>query len=131
MFMVRPISTAYPLVNKDYQLLARFSIPELENLVTYYVDSIRQIETAHLEKYKELSEIDRMLSEIESLPYAAMDAEKQLQVGHSKEVLLQRRRECLQSLDALAQESERLTNHYTRMRNSIIAKFRQELDSLF
>jgi chaperonin cofactor prefoldin len=128
--MVRPLSTAYPLVSKDYQLLAKFQIPELEEVVTSYVDSIKTIENMHLEKYKELVEIDKALAEIESLDYSSMDPVRQLQLGESKEMLLNRRRECLQMLDHLAAESDRLTTQYVRMRSLIINRFRQELDSL-
>jgi hypothetical protein len=128
--VVRPLSTAYPLVNKDYQLLAKFQIPELEELVTSYVNSIRMVENTHLEKYKELVEIDRALAEIESLDYSTMDPVRQLQAGESKELLLTRRKECLRMLDQLAAESERITTHYVRMRNLILNRFRQELDSL-
>ena len=129
--MVRPLSTAYPLVNKDYQLLAKFQIPELEELVTSYINSIKAIENTHLEKYKELVEIDKTLAEIESLDYSTIDPVRQLQAGESKELLLGRRKECLRMLDQLAIESERITTHYTRMRTLIINRFRQELDSLF
>ena len=129
--MVRPLSTAYPLVNKDYQLLAKFQIPELEELVTSYINSIKAIENTHLEKYKELVEIDKALAGIESLDYSTIDPVKQLQAGESKELLLSRRKECLRMLDQLAVESERITTHYTRMRTLILSRFRQELDSLF
>ena len=129
--MVRPLSTAYPLVNKDYQLLAKFQIPELEELVTSYINSIKAIENTHLEKYKELVEIDKTLAEIESLDYSTIDPVRQLQAGESKELLLNRRKECLRMLDQLAAESERITAHYTRMRTLILNRFRQELDSLF
>ena len=129
--MVRPLSTAYPLVNKDYQLLAKFQIPELEELVTSYINSIKAIENTHLEKYKELVEIDKALAGIESLDYSTIDPVKQLQAGESKELLLSRRKECLLMLDHLAAESERITAHYTRMRTLILNRFRQKLDSLF
>ena len=92
---------------------------------------MKTIENTHLEKYKELVEIDKTLAEIESLDYSTIDPVRQLQAGESKELLLNRRKECLRMLDQLAAESERITAHYTRMRTLILNRFRQELDSLF